>query len=76
MESNASERSSSFFRDWPLLSWSGKRQLAAQPFLETSGLKLFTSCHPSPINRAASRAKWDAIPYEWAEVLGCIHTGL
>ena len=46
----------------------GKAAARARHCLEAFRLELFASCHPSPINRAASRAKWDAIPSEWAKV--------
>ncbi len=36
--------------------------------LRQRGLVVLSSYHPSPINRAASPAKWNAIPAEWARV--------
>ncbi|WP_372624681.1 uracil-DNA glycosylase [Falsiroseomonas sp.] len=34
--------------------------------LRQRGLAVLSSYHPSPINRAAAPAKWNAIPAEWA----------
>ena len=31
-------------------------------------LRVFSSAHPSPVNRAFNREQWDAIPQEWAKV--------
>jgi uracil-DNA glycosylase len=53
----------------------GKAAARARPCLEAFDLKLFESWHPSPINRAVARAKWDAIPSEWAKVLVCVRGG-
>jgi uracil-DNA glycosylase len=53
----------------------GRKAAKAKPFLETTGLVLFTSCHPSPVARATCRDSWDAIPTEWAKVMESITAG-
>lgn len=44
----------------------GKKALKAKPLLETLNLVTIGSTHPSPVNRAFAREKWDQIPNEWA----------
>ncbi len=44
----------------------GKAQRAAR-FIEGLGLPFVPSAHPSPINRAARPAVWQAIPDQWAQ---------
>jgi hypothetical protein len=46
----------------------GMKATRARPYLESTGLKLFTSDHPSPIVRATFPERWNAIPSEWAKV--------
>jgi hypothetical protein len=46
----------------------GAKAGAAQPYLRTTGLTLFTSDHPSPRVRASLPERWKAIPSEWARV--------
>jgi len=46
----------------------GLKAAAAKPYLETTGLALFTSDHPSPLVRARWPSRWKAIPSEWAKV--------
>lgn len=41
----------------------------ARPYLENTGLALFDSDHPSPLVRRSFRARWEAIPSTWAQVL-------
>ena len=47
----------------------GNKAARLQPYLRTTGLELFRSCHPSPLVRARFRSRWEAIPLEWAQVL-------
>lgn len=47
----------------------GRNAARAKPFLETTGLALFTSDHPSPLVRARYPDRWAAIPTEWARVV-------
>ena len=47
----------------------GKKAARAKPYLETTGLDLFTSAHPSPLVRARFRERWEAIPSKWAKAL-------
>lgn len=49
----------------------GRKAEKAEPFLKTTGLKLFHSWHPSPVVRAIYPDRWKAIPSEWAKVLPC-----
>jgi uracil-DNA glycosylase len=53
----------------------GSKAARAKPFFEKTGLKLFTSCHPSPVARATNRALWDAIPSEWKKVIPYLDIG-
>jgi hypothetical protein len=46
----------------------GARAAAAKPFLETTGLELFSSDHPGPMVRARWPDRWNAIPASWARV--------
>ena len=46
----------------------GSKAIKAKPYLESTGLALFCSAHPSPIVRATNISKWEAIPTEWAKV--------
>ena len=46
----------------------GQKAAAARPYLESTGLMLFTSDHPSPKVKARWRDRWNAIPLEWAKV--------
>jgi hypothetical protein len=46
----------------------GEKAARLQPYLKTTGLELFRSCHPSPLVRARFRSRWEAIPSEWARV--------
>ena len=50
----------------------GKRAARLQPYLKTTGLELFRSCHPSPLVRARFRSRWEAIPSEWAQVMASL----
>lgn len=45
----------------------GRRAERAKAAVEKYGLAFYASVHPSPINRAARREVWDAIPETWAE---------
>jgi hypothetical protein len=53
----------------------GKKAAKARPKLETTGLCLFNSSHPSPLVRARWREKWDSIPSEWRKVANCLAGG-
>lgn len=44
----------------------GRRAAKARSYLETEGLALFSSAHPSPLVRANWLDRWKAIPLEWA----------
>ncbi len=46
----------------------GKRAAAARPYLDGSGLALFTSDHPSPLVKARWLDRWLAITSEWAKI--------
>jgi hypothetical protein len=46
----------------------GVNAARAGPYLESTGLALFTSDHPSPLVKAKFRKRWNAIPSEWAKV--------
>jgi len=46
----------------------GTKAAKARPYLETIGLALFASDHPSPLVRASWPLRWRAIPSEWARV--------
>ena len=46
----------------------GEKAAVARSHLETTGLALFTSVHPSPLVRARWPEKWKAIPSEWRKV--------
>jgi hypothetical protein len=46
----------------------GRSAARAKPALESTGLRLFTSYHPSPLVRARYPKRWKAIPTEWAKV--------
>jgi hypothetical protein len=46
----------------------GRKAARARPYLESTGLALFTSDHPSPIVRARFPKRWNAISSEWAKV--------
>jgi hypothetical protein len=46
----------------------GKNATAALPYLEGTGLALFSSDHPSPLVRARWPERWATIPSEWAKV--------
>jgi hypothetical protein len=46
----------------------GEKATRAKGYLETTGLALFTSDHPSPLVKAKFRDRWNAIPSEWAKV--------
>jgi uracil-DNA glycosylase len=46
----------------------GQKAAAARPYLEDTGLRLFTSDHPSPKVRARWPDRWKAIPEQWAKV--------
>ena len=46
----------------------GQKAAKAKPYLENTGLALFTSDHPSPLVKAKFRERWNAIPSEWAKV--------
>lgn len=45
----------------------GRQAERARPLLEERGLAVFASAHPSGQVRAASRARWDAVPGTWAQ---------
>lgn len=47
----------------------GRKAGRARSHLETRGLPVIESAHPSPIVRASRPAAWQAIPARWAEVL-------
>jgi hypothetical protein len=47
----------------------GRNAGRARQHLESPNLVLIESYHPSPVVRATSRAKWDTIPFVWAEVM-------
>jgi hypothetical protein len=53
----------------------GKKAAKAKPKLETTGLCLFHSSHPSPRVRARWRERWDSIPSEWRKVANCLAGG-
>ncbi len=46
----------------------GKKADRARPYLEDTGLSLFSSAHPSPRVRASWPDRWHAIPTDWAKV--------
>jgi Uracil DNA glycosylase superfamily len=50
----------------------GQRAAEAKSHLETAGLILFTSSHPSPLVRARWPERWKAIPSEWRKVASLI----
>jgi hypothetical protein len=50
----------------------GQTAAAARPYLDKTGLALFTSDHPSPLVRARWPDRWKAIPLEWAKVRALI----
>jgi hypothetical protein len=50
----------------------GGKAARAKHSLESTGLVLVGSCHPSPIVRATSPAKWEAIPGQWAKVMAVL----
>lgn len=45
----------------------GNKAQRAASFLASTPYRIFTSPHPSPIVRAASRAQWESIPGQWAD---------
>mgnify|MGYP001765120915 CR=1 FL=1 len=45
----------------------GKKAERARAFLTERGLSVWASAHPSPRNRAAYPARWNAIPEIWSE---------
>ena len=51
----------------------GQKAGRARPFLETTGLALLMSDHPSPLVRARHPERWKAIPSDWAQVMAHIH---
>jgi hypothetical protein len=53
----------------------GTKAAKAKPFLETTRLKLFDSCHPSPVARKFCPDRWEAIPSEWEKVMPYIAIG-
>jgi hypothetical protein len=53
----------------------GQKAARARPFLETTGLALLNSYHPSPLVRASQPVQWAAIPSEWAKVKAFITIG-
>ena len=46
----------------------GQKAAKARPYLENTGLELFTSYHPSPKVRARWPDKWKEIPLQWGRV--------
>jgi hypothetical protein len=46
----------------------GGKAANARPYLESTGLRLFTSYHPSPLVKARYPERWNTIPSEWAKV--------
>jgi hypothetical protein len=46
----------------------GQKAAKARPYLENTGLRLFTSDHPSPKVKARWPDRWKEIPLQWAEV--------
>ena len=53
----------------------GRRAGMAQPYLQTTGLGLFRSAHPSPQVRAAWPDRWNDIPRAWSEILPLLRHG-
>jgi hypothetical protein len=53
----------------------GKKAAKAKFELETTGLCLFNSSHPSPLVRARWPEKWKAILLEWEKVANCLAGG-
>lgn len=47
----------------------GGKAARAKPLLESCGLALFSSDHPSPIVRASRPERWKAIPEHWARAM-------
>lgn len=47
----------------------GQKATKASPFLRTTGMRLFTSAHPSPIVRARFPSSWNRIPMEWERAM-------
>jgi hypothetical protein len=47
----------------------GEKAGRMEPYLETTRLKTFRSCHPSPLVRARYRSRWDGIRSQWAEAM-------
>jgi Uracil DNA glycosylase superfamily len=52
----------------------GRNAARARKHLESLNVVLIESYHPSPVVRATSRAKWEAIPFQWAEVMTTIES--
>jgi len=50
----------------------GGKAARAKHSLESTALALISSWHPSPIVRATSPAKWEAIPGQWAKVMAAL----
>ncbi|MBS1857279.1 MAG: uracil-DNA glycosylase [Acidobacteria bacterium] len=50
----------------------GTRAARARPFLESTGLVLFRSPHPSPLVRTGAREKWNSIPGEWSKAMSVV----
>jgi len=46
----------------------GKNASKAKPYLETTGLPLLTSDHPSPLVKTKFGERWNASPSEWGKV--------
>jgi uracil-DNA glycosylase len=53
----------------------GKSAARAKQYLETTGLTLISSYHPSPIVKATSLAKWETIPFQWAKAMTIVAEG-
>lgn len=49
----------------------GRKAERARPLLSGSGLKILTSVHPSPKNRAMALDRWQTIASDWARVKTC-----
>ena len=47
----------------------GGKAARAKRFLRNTGLELTGSYHPSPLVKAKFPSKWEAIPFQWAQVM-------
>ncbi len=53
----------------------GRKAGTARPYLETTGMKLFESDHPSRRVKARWADRWNAIPREWAKAGAYVAAG-